>query len=143
MTADLHTIVVASALALTVLAIFVTATWRLTIKPRWQRFTWTPKLTPEILAEWILIMGKDGRVAMQFEKLAPEVNHGEVFASMLQQVIDVGGGSLGITLNYSSKIWRIVETAEGPVCIVPLMQPKEQAVRAMTEAERLAMGESA
>ena len=138
MTTD--TLPVAAAFVANVLTIALTATWRHTLKPWWQRFTWTPRLTPGIRAEVIMVMSADGHVGIQFEKLAPEENASEVFARLTEQWFAVGE-AMGVNLNWSSKIGAVMQTPEGPEYVIAMVRPSKAKVREITEVEMAAMGD--
>lgn len=139
MTAEQYvTIAEAAALTLTALTIAVTAFWRRTFTPWWARFTWTPRLTPGIRAEAHIVMGDDGHVGVMLEKFAPEDNVSEIFAQMTDQWFRVGS-SMGLNLNWSSKVGAVIETPEGREYVVALVRPVKPEVRAITDAEARAM----
>ena len=84
-----------------------------------------------------MVMGADGRVGVQFEKIAPEENASELFAQLTSQWFAVGQ-SMGISLDWTSTIGSIRETPDGPEYVVALVRPlpaKREMVRARTEDE--------
>lgn len=129
-------IVVPIAFVLLLLAIALTATWRTHLKPWWATLTWTPRLTPGVRAQVIMVMGDDGKVYILFDKLAPEENVSQIFAMLTEQWFAVGS-QMGVTLNITTRSGYIRETPEGPEFIVDLVRkvPKEATVRPMTDAE--------
>lgn len=130
---DAATIAVAGALTLTVCSIVLSATWR-SLTRRFAGFTWQPRLTPGIRAEVIMVMGADGHVGIQFEKLAPEDNASEVFSRLLEQLFAVGE-QMGVNVNWSSKIGAVIDTPEGPEYVVALIRPARPKVREITDLE--------
>ena len=134
MTTEQATIAVSTALIVSGIAIVLSATWRNLLR-WWTTLGWTPRLTPGIRAEVIMVMGEDGRVGVQFEKIAPEDNANELFAQLTSQWFSVGQ-SMGISLDWTCTSGTMRETPNGPEYVVALVRPlpvKREIVRAQTE----------
>jgi hypothetical protein len=130
---------VPAAFVLLLLAIALTATWRVYLKPRWATLTWTPRLTPGIRAEILMVMGSDGKISILSEKLAPEENPSEIFALFTEQWFAFGAQILKVTLNVTTPASNVqrIDTPTGPMYRVDLVRPVDQAtlLRAMTDEE--------
>ena len=134
---NVETLAVAGALLVTGLSIVASALWRRST--RWfAGFAWTPRVTPGIRAEVIMVMSADGHVGVSFEKLAPEDDAAQVFALLLQQLFD-HGAAMGVSVNWSSKIGAVIDTPDGPEYVVALIRPAPPTIREQTDLESLAL----
>lgn len=124
---DHVTIAIAAALTVTTLAIALSAQWR-ALKRLWARFTWTPKLTPGIDGEVMMVMGKDGSVLILVEKIAPEQDLNAWFAKFTERWF-AWGAEVGVHCDWTSKLGMVRETPDGPEYTVALVRPAEPAIR--------------